>query len=133
MGQNETTRGPQVFVLGSIYQGFILGTYSSPTATSSLLHCPPPPPALVAGHVGRGGAAEAAAPAAGGAPAEALRGAGAGGVPGPDESLAFHAGGPVGWCRMVPRSGTWWCFVHFLTLFVTFDVFQVGGLFPEQA
>ena len=27
VGQNETTRGPQVLVLGSIYQGFILGTY----------------------------------------------------------------------------------------------------------
>ena len=27
MGQNETTRGPQVLVLGSIYRGFILGTY----------------------------------------------------------------------------------------------------------
>ena len=26
MGQNETTRGP-LLVLGSIYQGFILGTY----------------------------------------------------------------------------------------------------------
>ena len=27
MGQNETIRGPQVLVLGFIYQGFILGTY----------------------------------------------------------------------------------------------------------
>ena len=27
VGQNKTTRRPQVLVLGSIYQGFILGTY----------------------------------------------------------------------------------------------------------
>ena len=26
MGQNETARGPQVLVLGSIYHGFILST-----------------------------------------------------------------------------------------------------------
>ena len=27
MGQNTTTRGPQVLVFGSIYQGYILGTH----------------------------------------------------------------------------------------------------------
>ena len=35
MGQSYITRGPQVFVLGSIYQGSIFGTHFGPTAIYS--------------------------------------------------------------------------------------------------
>ena len=34
VGHNETTRTAGILVLGSIYQGFMLGTYFRPTASS---------------------------------------------------------------------------------------------------